>query len=203
MPQLWILMKPEERRTHRNLLKAPATGYLVQPLRRSTLLNLLTSRDTETVKSATAGLRALVSSGKTSKVQKPGATASLRILLVDDTPVNAMVASAMLSKAGHKVELASDGRKALAMLARDRNYDLVLLDLEMPELDGYDTARAIRAEEAERHLRQLPVLALTANGRAEDEARCLAAGMNGHLTKPVERHDLEDALERLTRRRAA
>ena len=203
LPQLWVLMKPEERRTYKNLLKAPVTGYLMQPLRRSSLLRQLTSRDVESLKSAASSLRSVVSANRKPKPQRPGAPASLRILLVDDTPVNAMVASAMLAKAGHRVEIASNGRKALNMLARSRNYDLVLLDIEMPELDGYDTARAIRRDEEARTLSALPILALTANGRAEDEALCLAAGMNGHLTKPVERHDLEEALERLTRPKAA
>jgi signal transduction histidine kinase/CheY-like chemotaxis protein len=198
VPQLWIMMKPEERRLNQNLLKAPATGYLVQPLRRATLVNQLTSRDAESLSRATAGLRKLVSANLKIQRQHP-----LRILLVDDTPVNAMVATAMLGKAGHNLVTATNGLKALAILEKDRNFDLVLLDLEMPEMDGYETAKAIRATEAEKHLAPLPILALTANGRSEDAIRCLSAGMNGHLTKPFERQDLEEALHSLTQRKAA
>jgi CheY-like chemotaxis protein len=179
-------------------LKAPATGYLVQPLRRATLVNQLISRDAESLSRASAGLRKLVSANRKVQKQSP-----LRILLVDDTPVNAMVATAMLGKAGHKFVTATNGRKALDVLAKDRKFDLVLLDLEMPEMDGYATAKAIRKIETECKLVALPILALTANGRAEDEARCLAAGMNGHLTKPFERQDLEEALHSLTKKKAA
>jgi signal transduction histidine kinase/CheY-like chemotaxis protein len=198
VPQLWIMMKPEERRLNQGLLKAPATGYLVQPLRRATLVNQLTSHDAESLSRATASLRKLVSANTKVQRQNP-----LRILLVDDTPVNAMVAEAMLSKAGHTLVTAANGRKALAVLEHNRNFDLVLLDLEMPEMDGYATAKAIRRTEAEKQLVPLPILALTANGRAEDAARCLASGMNGHLTKPFERHDLEEALRSLIKRKAA
>jgi signal transduction histidine kinase/CheY-like chemotaxis protein len=200
LPQLWILMKPEERRLHQNLLKSPATGYLVQPLRRATLVSQLTSRDTESLTRASRNLRKLVTSGPKQKARKQNA---LRILLVDDTPVNAMVATAMLGKAGHDIVVATDGRKALAVLARDRRFDLVLLDLEMPEMDGFATARTIRRDEADQKLAAMPILALTANARAEDATRCFAAGMNGHLTKPFERHDIEEALHKLTRRKAA
>ena len=198
VPQLWIMMKPEERRHNQGLLKAPAAGYLLQPLRRATLVNQLTSRDAESLSRATAGLRKLVPAKQ--KIQKPN---PLRILLVDDTPVNAMVATAMLGKAGHCLVAATNGNRALAILEQDRNFDLVLLDIEMPIMDGYATAKAIRKIEAEKHFVPLPILALTANGRAEDAARCLAAGMNGHLTKPFERQDLEEALQHLTKRKAA
>ena len=198
VPQLWIMMKPEERRLNQGLLEAPATGYLVQPLRRATLVNQLTSRDAERLSRATAGLRKLIAADRKLQKQNP-----LRILLVDDTPVNAMIATAMLGKVGHSLVSATNGRKALEVLEKDRNFDLILLDLEMPELDGFATAKSIRRTEAENKLVPLPILALTANGRAEDAARCLAAGMNGHLTKPFERQDLEEALHILTRRKTA
>jgi CheY-like chemotaxis protein len=127
----------------------------------------------------------------------------MRILLVDDTPVNAMVATAMLGKAGHSLVPAANGRKALQILENDRGFDLVLLDLEMPEMDGYATSAAIRKIEFEKKLTPLPILALTASGHAEDAARCLAVGMDGYLTKPFERQDLEEALQKLARKKAA
>jgi CheY-like chemotaxis protein/anti-sigma regulatory factor (Ser/Thr protein kinase) len=195
IPQLWIMMKPEERRLNQGLLKAPATGYLVQPLRRATLVNQLTSRDAETLSRATAGLRKLVAAGQ--KILP------MRILLVDDTPVNAMVATAMLGKAGHSLVPAANGRKALQILEKDRGFDLVLLDLEMPEMDGYATSTAIRKIEAENKFSPLPILALTASSHVGDAARCFAVGMDGYLTKPFERQDLEEALQKLARKKAA
>ena len=77
------------------------------------------------------------------------------------------------------------------------------MDQEMPELDGCATTRALRADETTRNLRRLPVLALTANAGAEDIAQCLTAGMDDHLAKPFDRHDLEEAMERLTKSKAA
>ncbi len=198
VPQLWIMMTPEERRQNQNLLKSPATGYLVRPLRRATLVNQLTSRDAESLSRASARLRKLVTTAA-----KPQKWAPLRILLVDDTPVNTMVATAMLGKAGHALVSASSGAKALQILETDRAFDLVLLDIEMPELDGYATARAIRGAEAAQNLSPLPIVALTANARAEDEAQCLAAGMDGHLTKPLERQDLEEVLQQVVKRKVA
>ena len=100
----------------------------------------------------------------------------------------------MLSKAGHTLVTASNGSKALDVLAQDRNFDLVILDIEMPELDGYATARAIREMEAKDKLTALPIIALTASARAEDEVLCRAAGMDGFLTKPIDMHKLHAAL---------
>ena len=104
-----------------------------------------------------------------------------QVLLVEDTPVNQEIALAMLSNAGLNADLAPNGRRAVHMAA-ERPYDLILMDLRMPLMDGFEATRAIR--NLPQHART-PILAMTANAFAEDRAAALAAGMNDHIGKPV------------------
>ncbi|MBL9079428.1 MAG: response regulator [Planctomycetes bacterium] len=118
-----------------------------------------------------------------------------RVLVVEDNVVNQRVALAMLQRFGVAAELAHDGDQALAMLAR-ADYDLVLLDMQMPGRDGPDVARAIRSGEAAVRQRDVRIVALTANALEEHRERCLAAGMDDYLTKPLTKTSLLAALER-------
>jgi signal transduction histidine kinase/CheY-like chemotaxis protein len=111
-------------------------------------------------------------------------TAALRILLAEDNRVNQFLALRLLEKAGHQVETANNGRAALAALARDR-FDLVLMDLQMPEMDGFEATARIREQERGTGTR-LPIVALTANAMVGDRERCLAAGMDGYVSKPID-----------------
>lgn len=104
-----------------------------------------------------------------------------RILLAEDNPINQEVATELLNSAGLVVEIAGDGAQAVE-LALSRHYDLVLMDMQMPHLDGLEATRAVRA----RLGRKVPIIAMTANAFAEDRERCLAAGMNDHVGKPVD-----------------
>jgi PAS domain S-box-containing protein len=115
----------------------------------------------------------------------------LRILLADDNPVNQEVAATMLRKRGHRVDLAGNGLEAVAAVQRE-HYDLVLMDIQMPEMDGLKATAAIRAlaEGGE-----LPIIALTAHAFAAERDRCVAAGMNGFLSKPFRAHELFAAVE--------
>jgi signal transduction histidine kinase/CheY-like chemotaxis protein len=195
VPQIWLTLNPEERRTLRSLLARPTTGYLMKPVRRSTLVRQLTERDSQHLADQTAQLRQITQTARKAK--------KLRLLLVEDTPVNALLAKTMLTKAGHETRLATSGKAALEILSADRKFDAVLMDVEMPEMNGHDATRALRRIEQEKALQPLPVLALTANVRREDIAACLASGMNGHLSKPFDRADLEEALTNLIRAKAA
>ena len=109
---------------------------------------------------------------------------SARLLLVEDTPVNREVATGMLSILGYSVHAVENGRLALEALARER-FDLVLMDCQMPEMDGFTATAAIRRQESETEaVHRVPVIALTANAMEGDRTRCLAAGMDDYLAKP-------------------
>jgi CheY-like chemotaxis protein len=136
--------------------------------------------------------------------KQAGRARPLDILLAEDNPVNALLARTMLEKAGHRVTHAGTGSQVLALLEKDAAPDLVIMDVEMPDLDGLETTRRIRETERARQVaKPLPILALTANARREDHDECLAAGMDGHLSKPFDRHDLDEAVARLAHRRWA
>ncbi|MDQ3487481.1 MAG: ATP-binding protein [Acidobacteriota bacterium] len=107
--------------------------------------------------------------------------ANARILVADDNAVNQKIAVIQLQKLGLQADVVGTGRDALDAVARER-YDLVLMDCEMPDLDGFEATRAIR--EAEAGGRRIPIVAMTANAGAEDRQRCLDAGMDDYLTKP-------------------
>jgi signal transduction histidine kinase/HPt (histidine-containing phosphotransfer) domain-containing protein/ActR/RegA family two-component response regulator len=117
--------------------------------------------------------------------------AGARILVAEDNPVNQRVAVLLLERMGHRVDVAGDGQEAVRAV-QSLTYDLVLMDCHMPELDGYQAARQIRAGEAPGH--HLPIVALTASVLPEDRARCREAGMDGFLAKPVTPETLERAV---------
>ena len=123
---------------------------------------------------------------------------SLKVLLAEDNAINAKVASGLLSRLGHTVHHVVNGVEALAA-SRQASWDLVLMDMQMPELDGLGATRAIRLEEAHSG-RRLHIIALTANAMAGDEAVCLAAGMDGYLSKPLKRDELAGVLARIQAR---
>ena len=119
---------------------------------------------------------------------------SLNVLVAEDTAVNQLVARKMLELGGHKVEIVCDGKQAVEHF-RKGNYDLILMDVQMPELDGREATGRIRQLEAGGG-KHIPIIALTAHAMKGDADLCLAAGMDGYLTKPLKRRDLNDALER-------
>jgi CheY-like chemotaxis protein len=109
---------------------------------------------------------------------------TLHILLVEDNPINQKVALHMLEKAGHNVTVAWNGKEAVTC-ATSRMFDLVLMDVQMPEMDGLEATAAIRQHE-QGGARRVPIVALTAHAMGGDRERCLAAGMDGYVAKPVQ-----------------
>jgi CheY-like chemotaxis protein len=120
---------------------------------------------------------------------------SLRILLAEDNPVNQLLASRLLQKQGHHVVTSATGREALERLDKER-FDLVLMDVEMPEIDGFEATATIRRNEATTGAR-IPIIAMTAHALMGDRERCLAAGMDEYVSKPIQPKVLFEAIDRL------
>ena len=121
-----------------------------------------------------------------------------RILLAEDNALNAEIALELLKGAGFLVEHAADGQACVDMLshAEDGYYDLILMDVQMPILNGYETTKKIRQME-DRKKAEIPILAMTANAFKEDAKQCFAAGMNAHIAKPIDIEFLEKTLQRI------
>jgi CheY-like chemotaxis protein len=120
---------------------------------------------------------------------------SLRILVAEDNLVNQKLALAMLGKMGHQVTLANNGVEAIA-LSGNGEFDLILMDVQMPELDGFEATRQIRRRELG-SARHIPIVAMTANAMEGDRERCIASGMDDYISKPISSQSLADAIFRL------
>jgi signal transduction histidine kinase/DNA-binding response OmpR family regulator len=120
-----------------------------------------------------------------------------RVLLIEDNPVNQLMARRLLEKRGHTVVLANNGREALAILdeAAGVRFDCVIMDVQMPEMNGFECTALIRERER-RTGSHLPIIAMTAHAMKGDEARCLAAGMDAYLSKPIQPDELFEVVER-------
>jgi two-component system sensor histidine kinase/response regulator len=175
----------EERR------KAGIQAHLVKPIRQSELFDIL---------STVLGGGKVASAAPPATAEDPASDTSRavggRVLLVEDNPVNREVALAMLGQFGCEVEVANNGLKAVEALQR-ASYDVLLMDCQMPVMDGYEaTAQIRRREAAEGAGHRVPIVALTANAVEGDRERCLAADMDDYLSKPFTQAALKDALER-------
>jgi two-component system sensor histidine kinase/response regulator len=118
-------------------------------------------------------------------------------LLVEDNKVNQLVASALLKQAGVNFDIAENGLEAIAKLKNNvaQPYKLLLMDCQMPEMDGYQATRAIRNGDAGAHYKNVPIIALTANAMQGDRDKCLQAGMSDYLTKPLNFETLNPKLQ--------
>jgi two-component system, sensor histidine kinase and response regulator len=117
-----------------------------------------------------------------------------RILLVEDNPVNQRLAVKLFQNAGHEVQVASNGRLACEILQQTA-FDLIFMDIQMPEMDGYEATRQIRQQPEQA---RVPIIAMTAHAMAGDQERCLASGMNDYITKPLRAPELQAVLQRWT-----
>jgi CheY-like chemotaxis protein/HPt (histidine-containing phosphotransfer) domain-containing protein len=124
--------------------------------------------------------------------------AALNVLLVEDHVINQKLAVALLERWGHRVTVAANGQIALDELAQ-RTFDVVLMDMMMPVMDGIEATRHIRANETKNHV---PIVAMTANAMEADRERCIEAGMDDYLSKPIKAQELQDMLRRVTHARA-
>jgi CheY-like chemotaxis protein len=186
-PQRLVLLTSSSR--HEKLSTA-FTGFLVKPLRAASLA----ARLALTPEVASPELAPEPPVESTSAAPAKG----LSVLVAEDNEINALLMRSLLTKLGHRVLIAVHGEAALeswlAASSAGAPYDLVLMDIQMPQLDGIEATKRIRAHEAATGGRHTPILALTANTLVEDRYACFEAGMNGFLIKPLDREKLDEAL---------
>ena len=192
-----VLMSPFSRRALADGTKLPGQGFaavLAHPVRQSDLMravvNELPAKQTRSVLS----LVDAVGSGN-------GASDELRILVAEDNAVNQKVAAGFLKKMGYRVDVVGNGREAIEALSK-RSYAVVLMDCQMPEFDGFEATQEIRRREEDQGLRT-PIVAMTAHAFPGDRERCLAAGMDDYLAKPVQVEELRAVLGRWVQPREA
>ena len=168
-------------------------GYLTKPINRSELRDALV----QALSVEPAALNPMSRPPLVTRHSLREARSSGRILLVEDNRVNQLVASRLLEKGGHTVMVANNGREALAILeaAAFDGFACVLMDVQMPEMDGFDATAIIR--ERERHTPgvHLPIIAMTAHTMKGDAERCLAAGMDAYVSKPIQPDALFDVVQ--------
>jgi two-component system sensor histidine kinase/response regulator len=162
--------------------------YLSKPIKESEL--------TRTVTALLTAERSMVKSRPSPLTLPPSreGTPSLRILVAEDNAVNQKLALRLLEKQGHSVVVAGDGKQALILLEQ-QTFDLILMDVQMPNMDGFEAAAAIRANEKERA--HVPIVAVTAHAMKGDRERCLAAGMDAYISKPIRVAELNDVIQNL------
>jgi len=195
VPRRIVLIRPSERHELPALKAAGFTGYLVKPVRAASLAARL--RDADDFEHAAAEAATETDAGRTE-----GESKGLSILVAEDNEINALLARALLVRLGHRPTIAADGAAAIESWAAARAagapYDLILMDVQMPVMDGLEATRRIRAAEAGGS--QTAIVALTANAYADDREACLAAGMDALLVKPLDRERLREALQAAARR---
>ena len=197
-----IVMVTPAARHELQLSSAPSsafTGYLIKPLRAASLAARLTMAP-EVLSPNLAG-DALIGVADQAEAPAPAPARGLSVLVAEDNEINALLMRSLLTRLGHQAVITTNGEEALeswlAAKSAGAPYDLVLMDIQMPQLDGIETTKRIRAREAGQPGRPTPILALTANTLVEDRYACFEAGMDGFLIKPLDREKLADALSAL------
>ncbi len=185
----------------RQELKASSafTGYLVKPLRAASLAARLVAAPEVAAPSLVGD--ALIEADDVPEATAEKPARGLSVLVAEDNEINALLMRSLLTRLDHHAVIATNGAEALetwlAAKSAGAPYDLVLMDVQMPELDGIETAKRIREHEAGEAGRRTPILALTANTLVEDRYACFEAGMDGFLIKPLDREKLAEALAEL------
>ncbi|KAB2877425.1 MAG: response regulator, partial [Pseudorhodoplanes sp.] len=189
-----VLVTPAARGDLEDLKRRGYASYLVKPVRASSLVAQVAAAEDQAVAEEDAFIDVRL-------VPEQGAKprSGLSILVAEDNDINALLARALLTKLGHRPVVATRGDAALETYfgarAAGTPFDLILMDVRMPGIDGLEATRRIRTAEAKAGQRPVPVIALTANAFPEHREACLAAGMTGFITKPLDRERLMRALD--------
>jgi len=162
--------------------------YLTKPVAPSDLQQALLN--------ATGAAAGTSAAEPTPALPSPSRSRGLRVLLAEDNYINQVVAVAQLESFGHHVVVASDGEEAVARFG-DQTFDVLLMDVQMPAMDGLEATRRIRAIEGQRGAGHVPIIAMTAQALSGDREDCMAAGMDDYLTKPIQAENLGAALGKL------
>lgn len=202
-----VLVRPQDRDRLPALLRAnaahaPFSGYLVRPVRAGSLLTRLAAL--YNAGQSPSGHAPEIEADATEEPASPRrADACLHVLVAEDNDINALLTRTLLEREGHRVHMARDGREVVTFLesAEGADVDLVLMDLHMPGMDGFEATRLVRALPGKRA--GVPVIALTANAMSEDRQACLDAGMDDYLSKPVAPEALSRMLADWAHRRRA
>jgi len=184
-PALIVLSSAGQEEGMRRGKKLGVVRCLIKPVKQSELLDAITGE---------LGIAVETGAGAPEPPQaRPGIDRRLHVLVAEDGVINQKVALHLLKRRGHSATIAADGRKALSALEAGK-FDLILMDVEMPIMDGFEATAAIREREI-RTGAHIPIVAMTAHALRGDRERCLAAGMDGYLTKPIRAKELYDAVE--------
>lgn len=198
LPVLLLTSSPRPEEDSR-LAMLGIAAHLAKPIRQSDLRQALASALASSARPAVSSPSSMPSAaavGASHAAHGASAQRALRILLAEDDPVNQRVAVAMLRKLGHHAIVVDDGQQALDRLETE-TFDLVLMDVQMPRLDGYAATQAIRARAAATGAQRLPIVAMTAHAIKGDRERCLDADMDDYLSKPIRLAELAAALDRV------
>jgi PAS domain S-box-containing protein len=187
---LVLFSSPSSRGDVKALQQAGFVGYVNKPINQTELLDVL-FKVSHLSHKANVGDQSLGAMTRYTPDEMPQFKA--RVLVVEDNITNQKVAQGMLAKFGLHVDLAADGKEAVAALSH-LPYDLVFMDCQMPVMDGYEATAVIRANEGKVLNAQIPIVAMTANAMLGDAEKCFAAGMNEHIAKPVALKSLTEAL---------
>lgn len=160
-------------------------AYIIKPIKQSELL--------ESIRRAVGSVETVSAPAPPASLAEDSGVGALKVLLAEDSKPNQILAVQLLKKWGHSVEVANNGVEAVEK-ARSGGFDLILMDIQMPEMDGFEATRRILAEEAESHRQHVPIVAMTAHAMRGDEERCLEAGMDGYVAKPVRKEQLLRAI---------
>jgi PAS domain S-box-containing protein len=190
--RLLLLTAYDQRNLSAEASKAGFTACLTKPLRQSDLYDALVSHAV-TPPAEDADPPPLPDEEVVAPPPEVAEPEGQTVLLVEDNPINQRLATFQLGKLGYRVDLAHNGQEALDALAR-QPYPLVLMDCQMPVMDGFEATRQIRAREAAGHLAPAIIVAMTANAMQGDRERCIAVGMNDYLSKPIDPRKLGDML---------